>query len=313
MIGKRKLNSHTFCIDQKKNITAPKKPPTKAEISNELKVVKKLNQALEEENKKYLDKIKGLEERVSVLEKQNTSSKNTTQKEYAAKYSQTESEGIVFCYECEFPADDYHDLGEHMLEFHFVGTCNLCDETFTTKEKLEDHLVDDHNQASDSEGPIPEFTDTRFSCNHCEKCFSSKKDLMVHKKHQHKEMTNICWNFESGTCVFGAEHCWFIHSKSSSADIKCKICDGQFKTKAQYHIHKKEKHPSLVPMCNNALKGQCEFGEKYCWFIHKENEIKQDDTKNEVQNIDENNEVLERLFNIVEKNSDRINQLEQIR
>ena len=56
MIGKRKVNSHTFCIDQKKNIIAPKKPPTKAEISNELKVVKRLNQALEEKNKKYLDK-----------------------------------------------------------------------------------------------------------------------------------------------------------------------------------------------------------------------------------------------------------------
>ena len=58
MIGKRKVNTHTFCIDQKKNTTAPVKPPTKAEIANELKIVKSLNQALEDENKNHLDKIK---------------------------------------------------------------------------------------------------------------------------------------------------------------------------------------------------------------------------------------------------------------
>ena len=59
MIGKRKLNTHALCIDQKKNAVAPnKRPPTKAEISNELKVVKKLNLTLEEENKKYVDKKK---------------------------------------------------------------------------------------------------------------------------------------------------------------------------------------------------------------------------------------------------------------
>ena len=51
MIGKRKVNTHTFCIDQKKNTIAPKKPSTKAEIASELKIVKQLNQALEDENK----------------------------------------------------------------------------------------------------------------------------------------------------------------------------------------------------------------------------------------------------------------------
>ena len=34
---------------------------------------------------------------------------------------------------------------------------------------------------------------------------------------------------------------------SNSVDIKCKICDGRFETKPEYHKHKKEKHPGLVP------------------------------------------------------------------
>ena len=306
MIGKRKLNTHTFCIDQKKDAIAPKKPPTKAEISNELKVVKKLNLALEEENKKYIDKIKGLEERVKALENQKSSSKVTTEKEYATSYCQTESEGIVFCYECEFPADDYHDLGEHMLEFHFLGSCHLCDESFTTKEKLEDHLIDDHNQ-KDHADRISE----NFDCNFCEQKFANKKDLMIHKKQKHLEMINTCWGFAAGTCVYGAEKCWFRHSISSSDEIKCKICNETFKSKPEYHKHKKEKHPSFVTRCNNALNGKCKYGVEFCWFNHKEDEEHEIVTNNYEVQTNEKNEVLERLFDIVEKNSERLKELEK--
>ena len=137
MVAKRKMNSHTICIDPKKNPATPKKPPTKADIANELKIMKKLNEALEEENKQNLDKIKTLEERLVLLENERNSPNKIIQK--------TESE-MIFCYECEFPADDFQDLGEHMIEYHFEGECKLCDETFTTKEKLADHLSDDHQQ-----------------------------------------------------------------------------------------------------------------------------------------------------------------------
>ena len=41
-----------MCIDPKKTNNIPKKPPTKADIMKELKVLQKLNEALEEENKR---------------------------------------------------------------------------------------------------------------------------------------------------------------------------------------------------------------------------------------------------------------------
>ena len=53
------------------------------------------------------------------------------------KFCQTESEEMIFCYECEFPAEDFYDFGEHMLEYHFDGTCKVCAETFTTKENFQ--------------------------------------------------------------------------------------------------------------------------------------------------------------------------------
>ena len=74
MVGKRKVNSHTFCIDPKKKINSPKKQQTKADILQELKTVQKINEALEEEIKVDIEKIKVLEVRVIFLEKQNNSS-----------------------------------------------------------------------------------------------------------------------------------------------------------------------------------------------------------------------------------------------
>ena len=112
--GKRKVNSHTFCIDPKKKINTPKKQQTKADILQELKTVQKINEALEEEIKINIEKIKVLEEKVIFLEKQNNSFKNTASGEDVNEHWEP-----VFCYECEFPADDFRDLGEHMLEYHF--------------------------------------------------------------------------------------------------------------------------------------------------------------------------------------------------
>ena len=228
-----------------------------------------------------------------------------TQETYENKHCQTESEGIVFCYECEFPADDYYDLGEHMLEFHFVGNCEVCDESFTTKEKLQDHLVDEHDQGRN----FLDMNSQNFLCSHCEQGFASKKDLMMHKKQQHIEMVSTCWGFAAGSCEFGSDKCWFRHSMSNSVDIKCKICDGRFETKPEYHKHKKEKHPGLVPRCNNDLNGKCKFGIEFCWFNHKETENNEVISNNDNQ-IKENNEVVGRLLDLVENISERMKKLE---
>ena len=297
MVAKRKLNSHTLCIDPKKNLGTPKKPPTKADIANELKIMKQLNEALEEENRHNLNKIKDLEDRLIQLESERNASDK--KKKFADKHCQTESE-LIFCYECEFPADDFHDLGEHMIEYHFEGECKLCDETFTTKEKLADHMSDDHQQDLTTQ----DLGSVKFICNHCEQSFASKSNLMVHKKQHHIEMIDTCWGFVAGNCVFGDKKCWFRHSPTKLSDIKCKLCTENFETKPEYMKHRKEKHETVVPICQNSSSCKYEF----CWFIHKgtdENEI-----PNEIEEM-ENNVVIERLFDLVEKLGERIKKLEQ--
>ena len=304
MVGKRKVNSHTFCIDQKKKPATPKRPLTKADIAEELKAVQQINKNLEEENRVNLDRIKVLEERVIFLENQSKLSKNTVGGEYVNKHCQTELEEPVFCYECEFPADDFHDLGEHMMEYHFQSACEVCDEIFTTKEKVADHMSEDHK----IEERVKELSSHEIQCNFCEKRFTSLRNLMLHKKLQHLEQISMCWDFATGNCPFGDDRCWFRHSVLKTSEVKCKICDDKFATRSDYQKHRKQKHPSLVPRCKDVASGKmCKYG-IHCWFKHKEFEELETAVENE--NI-EKKEVIEKLLDKIEKMSERITQLEK--
>ena len=70
--------------------------------------------ALEAENKRNVDEKGLLKEKIKVMENQNNS-KELLQNAVGV---QTDSIEIMFCKECEYPADDIFYLGEHMFEFH---------------------------------------------------------------------------------------------------------------------------------------------------------------------------------------------------
>ena len=60
-------------------------------------------------------------------------------------------EDMIRCKECEYPADDIYDLGEHVYEFH-----------------------GEHEKNS-------------LECHYCDEKFQSKRDLMIHRKEAHIE------------------------------------------------------------------------------------------------------------------------------
>ena len=56
---------------------------------------------------------------------------------------------MIFCIECEYPAEDGYDLGEHMYEYHSERyqkklDCHYCDESFDTKNTLMKHRKETH-------------------------------------------------------------------------------------------------------------------------------------------------------------------------
>jgi hypothetical protein len=125
MVLKRK-SAHAVCIVPKK-ANGPKKPPTKADLqeelktNNTLKMTKELNDALPEEVQQNEAKIEALEnknkvlgERVISLEKINPESQTNKAHTLVQTGSQNEDADILFCQECEYPADDLYSLGEHV-------------------------------------------------------------------------------------------------------------------------------------------------------------------------------------------------------
>ena len=207
--------------------------------------MKNLNSVLEDEIKKKDEAIEILENKIVDLENLQTSKKVSQIKE-----TQTELDRPIFCYECDFPAEDYHDLGEHMMEFH-LPSCQTCKEIFEKQEDLADHQSS-HKEESNSQ----RVNVDDIACNFCERYFPSNGDLMKHKKNDHITKVSTCWKYAAGACEFGDQLCWFSHDKPiSSSIITCNVCKEICSIQPEYLLHRKTKHATLVSMCKNNVKG----------------------------------------------------------
>ena len=70
---------------------------------------------------------------------------------------------------------------------------------------------------------------------------------MVHKKKDHRENVRTCWNYSAGTCGFGDNACWFLHTDASkSGEVDCSICGKLFPHINHLLNHKKKDHVTSV-------------------------------------------------------------------
>ena len=64
-------------------------------------------------------------------------------------------------------------------------------------------------------------------------------------------------------------------------------------------IHRKREHVDIVPKCKEEF-GNCQFGDKKCWFRHIE--IEYENAKIDTKHMNEKKEdILEKIFDMVEK------------
>ena len=262
---------------KRKNVSNETKaePAKKALKKNDLLIQFKALQekyvALEEENKNNIESILMLEETVKLLEIK------SSKLEHKSVAVQTE---IIRCEECEFPAENIHDLVYHMHEFH------------------------------------PLESESDFICHYCGENFETKRDLMSHRKDTHIEKVKFCSYFAEGKCIFG-DDCWYNHSKTGSnydkTEYRCRVCDKSFVNRHDFMHHRRKEHAKNVPFCKNALKGTCHFGVNNCWFNHDENEISnQNQNQSRENQNDMNQEVIGKLFEMMEKFTQRIVQIENV-
>ena len=192
-------------------------------------------------------------------------------------------------------------MGEdHDKETNYFDTdfpCHICGKWRRSEEDLAYHLKK-HEVCTTA----PTVPPKSIQCNFCTEMFLSIRDLMVHKKKEHVDKVSACRNHTNGTCDFGDLQCWFSHAnQTSSMTFKCNHCDNSFSSYSDMLRHRKQEHATLVPACRNHKNGECQYNEYKCWVIH--NEIK-------VRKAEEKDEIIQNMFNFMEKITERISDLE---
>ena len=278
-----------------------KKSATKSELMLQVQNLLIINDALEESNRRknellesFGGKIQNLEEQIDYLSCKETLICKETQteaglekensQERSSKQTQTQTNIISKCEECHFEGSTETELDWHMSNIHRWScdqksneidislrsqdprNCELCEYEAENMYDFDAHTWELHMSSLEN-GPnfIP--------CTFCDDTFENNRDLMNHKKKEHTEKVQICWNFSAGACPYGEQRCWFTHSKervnSSLSEYKCNFCDTKCVNQSELLKHRKMRHKENVPQCRNFKNGECKFGKEKCWFNHK--------------------------------------------
>ena len=304
-----------------------KKTPTKSELELQIKHLIETNDALEESLKKKTELLEGFEQKICNLEYQidYLSSKDIM----FDKETQTEVCLKTKCEECNFEGETERELRWHLGKYHGwpgdvnsdgmedmdvssssqgVRYCVICDYEAEDMYDLEAHTWSEHEEVSIVDHTRrtfkviekveePSVHQNVLSCEFCESNFESLGDLMKHKKDQHTEKVNICWNYVSSNCEFGDDRCWFLHTNETKEKFNCTLCGKTFRVQAKLLEHRRKFHINSVKTCKNLSSGTCKYGKLRCWFIH--NEFEEAETNENKKS--ENEEVIERIFKLMEK------------
>ena len=136
--------------------------------------------------------------------------------------------------ECSFQTNNKELLKNHVNfkhskdKSHVVFHCDTCQNQYTSKWSLNNHIRDDHGQkeeCSHFKENRCKFgkscwkihtkvgtTNSNFTCYTCKETFSKMNELMSHRKKKHIEYCKTC-EPKNRTCRFEnmPERCWFVH------------------------------------------------------------------------------------------------------
>ena len=292
-----------------------KKSATKAELIFQLEELLSKYDALEKEHNQNIDLIARLMkngpqiEEAKVTHIKETQTVNDTSK----------------CIECDFESLSNEDVKWHMHETHgwsnilFISDDEndnierepglICKECQYKAEDMYDY--DAHVWSEICTDPTvqkPNEINLSLSCNFCEDKFRNLGQLMKHKKLNHTEHINQCWNFASGECEFKDSDCWFLHDNTDRNEFQCTSCDDTFAVKAKFFEHRKKHHAESTQKCRNVKSGTCRFGSAKCWFDHSD---AINTSKNNDEKLNPNGEDIEKLFQMMEKFTQQIVEIKE--
>ena len=244
-------------------------------LKKKFNVLEEKHTILIEENATHMDAIEMLEETVKLLELKISNVENKSAS-VQTDISRCEQPSVESC--------------ETQTEDEVATICDKCDYPTNDICNVEAHSEEFHSLESDYE---------IITCHYCKAKLKTKEDLMIHRKKVHREKVSICRHFIEGNCYFEIDECWFIHD-TPVAMLMCTFCDKEFHIKTDLMNHRKYEHEEKMKSCKKASRGECPYNTN-CWYKHKEVEI---------VNQNQNQEMFDKLFEIMEKFTHRIVNIE---
>ena len=196
------------------------KAPLKADLIIQLRNLQDQFNALEASNKKNLETIKCLQEKIESMESE--------RQEQSDDLDSTG--GVRDCPRCDYQAEDKYDMDGHEWSEHEddedgIIICKICEEKFANVANLMKHKKMKHRERVENchnynNGGCP-FEDIRcwflhlrsndtFKCTICDQTFLSQSNFMLHRRQHHIETVQICKNGEK--CIY-KKACWYKHDK----------------------------------------------------------------------------------------------------
>ncbi|CAG0912871.1 unnamed protein product [Notodromas monacha] len=134
--------------------------------------------------------------------------------------------------ECHICGKRYKVLSHHMDVVHYQTKkfpCPLCEDSFTTRDKLQDHKCKVHGL------PHP------YICEECGRTFSTKTKLILHSGSHSGSTCPICNKVIKGYGnIWLRDHIDAVHKNKKK--FACGVCEEKFSNRAQVVIHRAKVH-----------------------------------------------------------------------
>jgi uncharacterized Zn-finger protein len=179
------------------------------------------------------------------------------QKEWDMHQTEAHMKGDVECEFCEKTFSHKHYLSRHAKDIHFVvqedSTCIDCNKVFRDKVKLEKHKVHQHSAKTIHCDLCEEKFSTNnklkihrgrkhfklrdFPCKECPKKFFSKTDVRTHIVQVHSDYKP--YKCDMCPATFKRNTAWHTHRKTHiyEENLECPVCQKMFQSKTGLRVH----------------------------------------------------------------------------
>ncbi|CAH1983466.1 unnamed protein product [Acanthoscelides obtectus] len=205
-----------------------------------------------------------------------------------AEFTDSVSHKIHKCAECEYKTTFPDSLARHIMKH--TGTklmCTKCDASFTTKLRLDNHVLKEHpgftasvsskihecihceyktTYGRDLAGHMMKHTGTEHTCTRCDATFTKKLSLENHILQKHPELAASVSSkiHECTRCEYKTTYKNYlaVHMmKHTGAKLTCTKCDAPFIKKITLDDHILQKHPEMIASVSRKIYEctRCEY------------------------------------------------------